>query len=64
MTVIISQSDYKIFSSKVKKLASKGIDLDYKVTKPNHKRVKITVVIQPRPLEYIAISAFEKPISL
>ena len=43
MTVIISQSDYKIFSSKMKKLASKGIDLDYKVTKPNHKRVKITV---------------------
>ena len=43
MTVIISQSDYKIFSSKVKKLASKGIDLEYKVTKPNHKRVKITV---------------------
>ena len=43
MTVIISQSDYKIFSSKVKKLASKGIDLDYKVTKTNHKRVKITV---------------------
>ena len=43
MTVIMSQSDYKIFSSKVKKLASKGIDLDYKVTKPNHKRVKITV---------------------
>lgn len=38
MTVIISQSDYKIFSSKVKKLASKGIDLDYKVTKPNHKQ--------------------------
>tara|TARA_B100000683_G_C12295258_1_gene475730 strand:+ start:516 stop:692 length:177 start_codon:yes stop_codon:yes gene_type:complete len=43
MTVIISQADYKIFSSKVKKLASKGINLDFQVTKPNHKKVKVTM---------------------
>ena len=36
MTVIISQADYKIFSSKVKKLASKGIDLDYNVCRTTY----------------------------
>ena len=43
MTIVISQADYRIFSSKVKKLASKGIHLDFRVTKPNHKKVKVTM---------------------
>jgi|TARA_X000000950_G_C13812504_1_gene618303 hypothetical protein len=42
-TTEISQADYKIFTSKVKKLASKGIHIDYKVAKPNHKKVKLTM---------------------
>jgi hypothetical protein len=42
-TTEISQADYKIFLSKVKKLASKGIHIDYKVAKPNHKKVKLTM---------------------
>mgnify|MGYP003137364196 FL=1 len=41
MTTVISQSDYKKFKHRVGILAKKGVNLDYQVVKPNHKRVKI-----------------------
>jgi|TARA_Y100000114_G_C11668218_1_gene282441 hypothetical protein len=43
MTVVISQADYKIFKRKVNILASKGVILNHKVSKPNHKKVKINI---------------------
>jgi hypothetical protein len=43
MKVHMSQSDYKIFKSKVKLLASMGINVNYSVSKPNHKRVKVVM---------------------
>ena len=41
--VVVNQSDYKKFKNRVNILAKKGINLDYKVVKPNHKRVKIVL---------------------
>ena len=41
--VVVNQTDYKKFKNRVGILASKGINLDYTVAKPNHKRVKIVL---------------------
>ena len=41
--VVVNQTDYKKFKNRVGILAKKGINLDYKVVKPNHKRVKIVL---------------------
>ena len=40
---VVNQTDYKKFKNRVGILAKKGINLDYKVVKPNHKRVKIVL---------------------
>ena len=40
---VVNQTDYKKFKTRVQVLASKGVDLDYKVVKPNHKRVRIVM---------------------
>ena len=41
--VVVNQTEYKKFKNRVGILASKGINLDYTVSKPNHKRVKIVL---------------------
>ena len=41
--VVVNQTDYKKFKNRVGILAKKGINLDYKVVKPNHKKVKIVL---------------------
>ena len=41
MKYVLAQKDYKVFQKKVALLKSKGVELDFTVSKPNHKRVGI-----------------------
>jgi len=41
--VVVNQTDYKKFKNRVGILTKKGINLDYTVSKPNHKRVRIVL---------------------
>tara|TARA_S200000501_G_scaffold297462_1_gene283773 strand:- start:157 stop:342 length:186 start_codon:yes stop_codon:yes gene_type:complete len=41
--VKLTQAEYKTFVNKVAILKRNGITLDFSVTKPNHKKVKITM---------------------
>ena len=44
MTVaMLTQKDFQEFKKKVVKLSDAGIELDYTVAKPNHKKVKVTM---------------------
>tara|TARA_R100001510_G_scaffold57285_1_gene64855 strand:- start:264 stop:563 length:300 start_codon:yes stop_codon:yes gene_type:complete len=44
MTVaMLSQKDFQTFKKKVAILRGAGIELEYSVAKPNHKKVKVTM---------------------
>ena len=40
---ILTQEDFIEFKKRVAVLKDKGIELDYIVSKPNHKKVKVTM---------------------
>ena len=43
MIVVLNQNDYKTFLEKVQQLKDSGIDVEYSVAKPHHKKVKVTM---------------------
>ena len=40
---MLTQKDFQEFKKRVVKLSDAGIELDYTVAKPNHKKVKVTM---------------------
>ena len=41
---ILTQQDFKEFNKRVAVLKEAGVELDYRVAKPNHKKVKVTML--------------------